>query len=99
VLGDMRELGAEAAQLHAEVGEQARAAGLDGLWTVGEHAGQASRAFGEGARHFERQADLIDALRSAMSADVHCLVKGSRGSRMDRVVDALLGRGEASHAA
>jgi UDP-N-acetylmuramoyl-tripeptide--D-alanyl-D-alanine ligase len=99
VLGDMRELGPDAARLHAEVGEQARSAGLDAVWTVGEHAAAASRAFGEQGRHFDRQADLIDALRASITADVHCLVKGSRGSRMDRVVDALLGRGEASHAA
>jgi UDP-N-acetylmuramoyl-tripeptide--D-alanyl-D-alanine ligase len=99
VLGDMRELGADAARLHAEVGERARLAGLDGLWTVGALAAEASRAFGAGARHFDRQSELIEALRGALAADVHCLVKGSRGSRMDRVVDALLGRGEASHAA
>jgi UDP-N-acetylmuramoyl-tripeptide--D-alanyl-D-alanine ligase len=99
VLGDMRELGPDAGRLHAEAGARAREAGLDALWTIGEFAAEASSAFGTGARHFDSQGDLIDALRAALEPDVHCLVKGSRGSRMDRVVDALLGRGEASHAA
>jgi UDP-N-acetylmuramoyl-tripeptide--D-alanyl-D-alanine ligase len=99
VLGDMRELGPDAARLHGEVGERAREAGIHALWTVGEFAGQASQAFGAGGRHFGTQAELIDALQHALASDAHCLVKGSRGSRMDRVVDALLGRGEASHAA
>lgn len=102
VLGDMRELGPEGARLHAEVGERAREVGLDMLWTVGSLAAEASRAFGSGARHFDQQPALIAALQAALDqqagADLHCLVKGSRGSRMDRVVAALAG-GESDHAA
>lgn len=97
VLGDMRELGFEAARLHAEAGSRAREAGIDELWTVGDLAAEAAAAFGPGAHHFNQQPDLIDALRGGIGADVHCLVKGSRGSRMDRVVAALKGQ-EASHA-
>ncbi len=95
VLGDMRELGPEAARLHAQAGDRAREAGIDALWTVGELAAHASRAFGAAGRHFASQAELIDALRAQLGADTHCLVKGSRGSRMDRIVDAL----RADHAA
>jgi UDP-N-acetylmuramoyl-tripeptide--D-alanyl-D-alanine ligase len=90
VLGDMRELGVEAARLHAEVGQRAREAGIKRLWTVGEFSAAATRAFGSQARHFSSQAELIDVLAPAFGNQVHCLVKGSRGSRMDRVVDALL---------
>lgn len=101
VLGDMRELGADAAALHAEVGAQARAAGLAELWTVGELAAEASRAFGAQGRHFASQDALVTALHGALGSDVRCLVKGSRGSRMDRVTSALLARhaGEGGHAA
>ena len=99
VLGDMRELGPDSRELHRSVGLQAKRAGLQRLWSVGEDMAEAVTAFGEGGRHFADQTSLIEALRPALSADAVVLVKGSRGSRMERVVDALLGRGEDGHAA
>lgn len=92
VLGDMRELGPEGPALHAEAGRQARAAGLSQLFTTGALAAEASRAFGEGAHHFDSREALVEGLRAALAATrgVRCLVKGSRGSAMDAVVAALL---------
>ncbi|MBS3896150.1 UDP-N-acetylmuramoyl-tripeptide--D-alanyl-D-alanine ligase [Silanimonas sp.] len=100
VLGDMRELGPEAAELHAAAGRLAKQAGLAALWTVGEWAAEASRAFGEGGRHFADQASLVAALREALrdKPDLRCLVKGSRGSAMDKVVAGVLA-GEGADAA
>jgi UDP-N-acetylmuramoyl-tripeptide--D-alanyl-D-alanine ligase len=60
------------------------------LWTVGELAREASANFGAGARHFANQGDLIAALRRELHTGVHCLVKGSRSSAMDKVVAAVL---------
>ncbi|MBD8525453.1 UDP-N-acetylmuramoyl-tripeptide--D-alanyl-D-alanine ligase [Pseudomarimonas arenosa] len=99
VLGDMRELGPDSRELHRGVGERAKRAGIEHLWVVGDDMLAAAEAFGQGARHFAEQAVLIETLRSALPADAVVLVKGSRGSRMERVVDALLGRGEDGHAA
>ena len=105
VLGDMRELGGDAGRLHAEAGERARAAGIARLFTVGPLSAAASRAFGADAQHFDSQDGLVEALRAALSSErgagVACLVKGSRGSAMDRVVAALLpaADGGPSHAA
>jgi UDP-N-acetylmuramoyl-tripeptide--D-alanyl-D-alanine ligase len=90
VLGDMKELGEGAAQLHAEIGLRAKQAGLDRLWTIGELSREASACFGAGARHFVDQETLIAALRSELHAGARCLIKGSRSSAMDRVVAALL---------
>ena len=100
VLGDMRELGPEAAALHAAAGTLAKQAGLAALWTAGELAAEASRAFGEGGRHFADQATLATALREALRASpgLRCLVKGSRGSAMDKVVASVLA-GEGADAA
>jgi UDP-N-acetylmuramoyl-tripeptide--D-alanyl-D-alanine ligase len=100
VLGDMRELGADGPALHAEAGLQARAAGLRRVWTTGELAGETSRAFGDGGRHFESRAALASALREALAAaaNVRVLVKGSRGSAMDDVVAGVLA-GEGADAA
>jgi len=104
VLGDMRELGRDAALLHAQIGALAREHGIARLYAVGELAAAAAQAFGHGARHFANQGDLIAALRADLHAGVRVLVKGSRGSAMERVVHALRdgangGNGGARHAA
>jgi UDP-N-acetylmuramoyl-tripeptide--D-alanyl-D-alanine ligase len=105
VLGDMRELGADAEVLHAEAGRRAKGAGIARLYALGALSAAAARAFGEGAQVF----DSHDALAKALAADLRqrtgaaglqVLVKGSRGSAMDRVVSALLPIGEGTtHAA
>ena len=99
VLGDMRELGPEADALHADVGRRAREAGLEHLVAVGEHSRAAVAAFGKGGEHYADQPSLIAALAPRLGAGATVLVKGSRGSRMDRVVAALCGTAEDAHAA
>lgn len=106
VLGDMRELGADAVALHAEAGRRAKAAGIARLYALGELSAHAAEAFGEHGRAFDGHEALAQALREDLTgrAGVRVLVKGSRGSRMDRIVDALLGdagrtRGEGTDAA
>lgn len=94
VLGDMRELGADEEALHADMGARARAAGLRRLYTLGPLSAAAAAAFGEGAHSFQDHASLAAALRADLRAGVRCLVKGSRGSAMDRIVAALLSTGE-----
>jgi len=100
VLGDMRELGIDAEALHAEAGRRAKAAGIARLFTLGPLSAATTDAFGSGARHFDSHEALAEALRAAMTPDVRVLVKGSRGSAMDKVVRALLPpTGDATHAA
>jgi len=94
VLGDMRELGPDGQALHAQAGRRARDAGLKRLYTLGPLSAAASSAFGDGGRHFQDHDTLAAALASELHAGVRCLVKGSRGSAMDKIVKALLARGE-----
>jgi UDP-N-acetylmuramoyl-tripeptide--D-alanyl-D-alanine ligase len=89
VLGDMGELGSDTAELHVLAGEQARAAGIDRLFAIGEQSRGAARAFGA-AQHFESAETLIAALRGELHAGVSVLVKGSRFMHMERVVEGLL---------
>ncbi len=100
VLGDMRELGADAAALHAEVGRRAKASGVARLYALGELAAAAATAFGEDGRVFVDHAALVAALRADLAASTtspRVLIKGSRGSAMDRIVkDVLAGDGAAS---
>ncbi len=89
VLGDMKELGDDASELHREVGEAARASGVDRLFAYGDLASSAVEGFGENARWYASLDTLVDELSEALTADVSVLVKGSRSMRMERVVDAL----------
>jgi UDP-N-acetylmuramoyl-tripeptide--D-alanyl-D-alanine ligase len=89
VLGDMGELGAGAAQLHADIGRIARASGIQRLITLGELSAHAARAFGDGGRHFTRFEDLLGEIESALTPGATLLVKGSRFMQMERVVKAF----------
>ena len=97
VLGDMRELGADETALHAQAGEQAKAAGIARLFTLGALSAHATQAFGDGARAFDTHEALADALAVGLRPNVRVLVKGSRGSAMDRIVKALLQRDAAEN--
>jgi len=90
VLGDLAELGPRAVELHERLGRTARAAGIDRLFTVGLLSAAASEGFGEGACHCATQAALLRTLRSEIAGPVWVLVKGSRASAMEQVVEGLL---------
>jgi UDP-N-acetylmuramoyl-tripeptide--D-alanyl-D-alanine ligase len=89
VLGDMKELGDDAAALHREVGEAARASGVDRLFVFGDLASHAATGFGESACSYAALDALIEDLRANLSSNINVLVKGSRSMRMERVVAAL----------
>jgi len=107
VLGDMRELGPEARALHADAGARARGAGLARLYALGELSAAAAAAFGEQGRHFNTHQELAQALAADLQARaaagqaprLRVLVKGSRGSAMDRIVTALLAHKDQTHVA
>lgn len=92
VLGDMAELGDGAEALHADIGRRAKAAGLAQLWTCGRLSRAAADAFGPDARHFDDRQALVSALLPVLDGSQRVLVKGSRSSAMDTVVNALLGQ-------
>ena len=93
VMGDMGELGEDSAALHAEVGSFAREAGVDALMALGDASRHAVQAFGAGATHFDDIDALIKAAQREAAAGAAILVKGSRFMRMERVADALAGKG------
>jgi len=89
VLGDMFELGDDADVMHRDVGESIRNTGVERLFTLGEISREAAAGFGDGASTFATVEDLIAELQAGIANDVNLLVKGSRGMRMERVVEAL----------
>ncbi len=100
VLGDMLELGAHAAKSHRETGERAARAGVSLLFAVGPHAEdvvQGARSAGlERTRGlaFRTAEEGIPTIRSLLRAGDLVLVKGSRGMKMERVTEALKGKGK-----
>jgi UDP-N-acetylmuramoyl-tripeptide--D-alanyl-D-alanine ligase len=90
VLGDMGELGEDAAALHAEIGRAAREAGTDRLLALGELTKETVGAYGPGAMHFDTLEDLLAELEHALGPDTTVLVKGSRFMKMERVVTRFL---------
>ena len=94
VMGDMGELGAASATLHAEVGAFARESGIDALLALGADSREAVKAFGPAARPFDEIDALIAAARDECHNGATVLVKGSRFMRMERVADALAAEGE-----
>ncbi|HXE65493.1 MAG TPA: UDP-N-acetylmuramoyl-tripeptide--D-alanyl-D-alanine ligase [Rhodanobacteraceae bacterium] len=100
VLGNMGELGPDAAGLHAGIGRAAREQGIARLYVVGALAANAAEAFGADAHVFADQPALVASLRRDLHANVSVLVKGSHASHMERVVAALLDdKGDGRHAA
>ncbi|MDC9725037.1 MAG: UDP-N-acetylmuramoyl-tripeptide--D-alanyl-D-alanine ligase [Gammaproteobacteria bacterium] len=94
VLGDFGELGAESEQLHRQMGIDAKEAGIQKLWTIGEKSEEASKAYGSGAVHFHTIEALMNTLKTELSSDDICLIKGSRFMQLDKLADALAEGGE-----
>ncbi|MDR3492850.1 MAG: UDP-N-acetylmuramoyl-tripeptide--D-alanyl-D-alanine ligase [Gammaproteobacteria bacterium] len=92
VLGDMKELGPDAQALHTQAGKNARAAGIDHLFTYGELSSATSSSFGEHAQHFTDHEKLLHALKPHLQSDATVLVKGSRSMKMENIVSGLIAK-------
>jgi UDP-N-acetylmuramoyl-tripeptide--D-alanyl-D-alanine ligase len=92
VFGDMLELGERSAALHDEVARLALGLPIDLIYPVGERAGAAFGARADSRVHpVERgrvAADLVGRLEGEMNAVI--LVKGSRGMRLEEIVEDIV---------
>jgi UDP-N-acetylmuramyl pentapeptide synthase len=96
VLGDMLELGPLAEAVHAELGRDVAARGAAEFVGFGKHMRTAVEAAREAGltevQHATTFEDTVaHVLKRVARGDV-VLIKGSRGMRMERVVDALAAR-------
>ncbi|MCR9163948.1 MAG: UDP-N-acetylmuramoyl-tripeptide--D-alanyl-D-alanine ligase [Nannocystaceae bacterium] len=93
VLADMLELGPTEDELHTQSGSLAASLGVDvvlGFGPLSRHTVEAAAAAGVDAEHFE----TIDALAAGLAValgehDGVALLKGSRGMKLERVLDVL----------
>lgn len=89
VLGAMAELGAEARTLHREVGECARERGIDRLITVGPGCEGYADGFGESTKLGLSHEQAVESVIGDKNTPLTVLVKGSRSSAMERVVEGI----------
>jgi UDP-N-acetylmuramoyl-tripeptide--D-alanyl-D-alanine ligase len=98
VLGDMAELGDEADAQHQLIGRYAAEKNIQQLFTLGNKSALTAAAFGTEAHHCDSLDVLINEVAKELSDDVAVLVKGSRSSRMERVIQALQSIGDNNNA-
>ena len=99
VLGDMLELGDWSAQAHLDTGKQAAGMRLDYIVTVGSRAagiakGAVEAGFNpERASAFQSNAEALQYLLKIIQKNDAILVKGSRGIKMEEIVNSLTAEG------
>jgi UDP-N-acetylmuramoyl-tripeptide--D-alanyl-D-alanine ligase len=95
VLGDMLELGEQAASLHEEIGKRVPQMDFQWLCTFGplaENIRKGAIVSGmpqERALHFSTRAEIVDFLNEELQQGDIVLVKGSRGMKLEEVVEGL----------
>ncbi|KPP98286.1 UDP-N-acetylmuramoyl-tripeptide--D-alanyl-D-alanine ligase [Marinobacter sp. HL-58] len=89
VLGAMAELGPDSLALHREVGEFARARGIERLLVVGDGCEGYADGYGDTAEVCATHDDAVRRLFEGPAGSQTVLVKGSRSSAMDRVVEGI----------
>ena len=89
ILGDMLELGEDAAALHFQTGELARACGIDLVLTAGPLAAEIGRGAAQQEHSFPDRETLIAALPELLKRGDTVLVKASRSMRFEEITAAL----------
>lgn len=87
ILGDMLELGIESEKEHDTVVQLLEAKGIKNALLVGPYFMKASRL--SGAISFANSDEALNYLKAHPVKDATVLVKGSRGIKLEKVVDAL----------
>lgn len=98
VLGDMKELGSEAKQLHFTSGQYIKKAGIDRLFTFGNLTAATTEGFGDHAQHFTDRDALVAALQPYLTqSNTTLLVKGSRSMHMEKVIAKIIPEEQLEH--
>jgi UDP-N-acetylmuramoyl-tripeptide--D-alanyl-D-alanine ligase len=93
VFADMLELGDQAKILHQQIGKAFEKYNVDFLFTFGSLSKYIhDNAVIQTKAHFEEKTALIEYLLQNLGEDDIVLIKGSRGMKMEEVVDALTER-------
>ncbi|HTH47971.1 MAG TPA: UDP-N-acetylmuramoyl-tripeptide--D-alanyl-D-alanine ligase [Candidatus Limnocylindria bacterium] len=95
VLGDMAELGRHSETAHAEVGRAAARLGVDAVFAVGRWSVITAEGAGaDRAQAFPGVETAVPALLHSLRAGDTVLLKASRSSRLERLVEVILNQTE-----
>jgi UDP-N-acetylmuramoyl-tripeptide--D-alanyl-D-alanine ligase len=92
----MLELGQESRNYHEELGRYAATQRIDIIYTLGEYAdaiASGARSRGDWVSHvrsFQDHQSLISELHAILRSQDAVLVKGSRGMRMEKIVEGIV---------
>ena len=91
MLGDMLELGSESVAEHFRIAEMAISLGLKRVCFVGAEFAKALESIStdDGVVAFATSAELAEWLKETGLSDAVILIKGSRGTRMEKTMEAL----------
>ena len=87
ILGDMAELGRYRKKLHIGLGDYAKIHGVDILLGYGDLIRHTAFAFGDNGFFFNNKIELIDFLKKNLVGKENILLKGSRSTRMEEILD------------
>lgn len=96
-LGDMNELGEQAREYHQQVGQYAKQKGIDVVYSLGVLSRYASDVYEQANRHFSGRDQLCQQLLNQLKQTTQkttVVVKGSRSSRMELLVNQLVEHGK-----
>jgi UDP-N-acetylmuramoyl-tripeptide--D-alanyl-D-alanine ligase len=91
VLGDMLELGKASEEQHIALGYKCSSSNLDAIFTLGENAFFIKKSITgiQKNHHFEVRQDLIDSLKLELKDNDTILFKGSRGMKMEKIIEGV----------
>jgi UDP-N-acetylmuramoyl-tripeptide--D-alanyl-D-alanine ligase len=92
VLGDMKELGDNAPQFHAELAQELVACQIDALFCVGammQYLFAAAQPLMANCFHFANNAELAQSLNAHLQDGDMVLCKGSRSSHIEEIINLL----------
>ncbi len=93
VLGEMAELGVNSHELHHEIGKYAKDSGIAKFYCLSEKDTAASShyvdGYGKDGNRFTSLEKLVEELKAELDQNVLVMIKGSRSSGMERVVNEI----------
>ena len=90
ILGDMRELGEKSGDYHRELGRFLKSTSVPVIALIGQEVRETYGELGEErAKLFQDKGSLIDYITGQVEKGDTVLVKGSRASKMEEIVEAL----------
>ncbi|WP_440857292.1 UDP-N-acetylmuramoyl-tripeptide--D-alanyl-D-alanine ligase [Staphylococcus shinii] len=93
VLGDVLELGPDSQIMHEQVGKYLDGKAIDTLFTFGtesQYISNVGKQYVNHVEHFEDKQKLIQTIKTYVQPEDKVLVKGSRGMKLEEVVEVLI---------